>query len=124
MSEEPKCSRFRITLRTLFVVLAIFGIWIGYEVHWLRNRREVTSQSDAWPVDPATATGVRPKAPGMLSYLGENGYGLVEITFKRPTAEGSSTISPEEQAEIERVRRLFPEATVRGKVEKPWEPKP
>ena len=34
----PKRRWFQWSLRTLFVVMALFGCWLGYEVNWIRER--------------------------------------------------------------------------------------
>ena len=37
MTPAPK-RRWTFTLRTLFVVVTVFGIWLGYEMNWIRER--------------------------------------------------------------------------------------
>ena len=45
---DPVAKRrwFRFNLRTLFLVLTVFACWLGYHVHWIRQR----DQARAWIV--------------------------------------------------------------------------
>ena len=36
----PRRRWFRFSLKTLFVVLTLFGVWLGVQVNWIRQRRE------------------------------------------------------------------------------------
>jgi hypothetical protein len=47
MTPAPKGRWFRFSLRTLFVVVTVFGCWMGYEVNWIRQRRALLSSSFA-----------------------------------------------------------------------------
>ena len=40
----PNRRWFRFSLRTLFVVVTVFGIWLGYELNWIRQRHEMLSK--------------------------------------------------------------------------------
>ena len=100
----------RFSLRTLFVLIALFACWFGYEMNWVRQRRQVIAdpQVQTWRYFVAvTLYGNPPRehrervystAPWPLNWLGEPGYWGVVL------APGTS------DQEIERVRRLFPEA--------------
>jgi hypothetical protein len=119
MSPAPKR---RCSVRTLFVVVAVLGFLLAYEMHWIRQRREATHKWDAFAVNPySAAAGARPKAPGMLSLFGESGYGFIDVTFPREKGAGPLTMTPAEESEVEHIRQLFPEAAVRGHVVTTWQ---
>jgi hypothetical protein len=84
------------SLRTLFLVVTAFAVWIGYELNWIRQRHELinrqahllfTSQgveenllderSIAQAIDSVTADRVAPlapkAAPGLLGLFSEKG---------------------------------------------------
>jgi hypothetical protein len=44
MKRFLRWPRFRYTLRTFFVVLTVFGIWLGWQVNIVRERRELLRQ--------------------------------------------------------------------------------
>ena len=91
----------RFSLRTAFVLLTLSGIWLGVQVKWIRDRREVLGEHDYGLV----FAGVPHKhAPWSIRILGEPGYGLV-----RAHTDPSNT--DEDNRRIEReLKRLYPEA--------------
>ncbi len=112
MNAAPTRRWFRFSLRTLFVVLtvsAVFLGWFAYQLNWIRQRREFLKSQNAiaarnpaligtpirWPVD----------APGLLWLFGERGQGHLTLAIVR---DGES--EPDVSIEIEKARRLFPEA--------------
>lgn len=122
MSEGPVKPRrwFRWKLSTLFVVLTVLCVWLGYQVNWIRQRQLITRQ-DGMGVDVLQ---FGDDAPWPIRYFGEPGYEciiLVHRDSKRcrlPSGSGPGTeeaeqlLSPSERAELDRVRKLFPESDV------------
>lgn len=98
----PERRRFRFSLRTMFVVVTLFGVWLGYELNWLRQRRwllglpgiVVTRNFGDGPV-PVTA-------PGLLWIFGESGYWQIYIT--------TDCSGPGER--VQQAEQLFPESKV------------
>ncbi len=43
----PKRRRFRFSLRTLFVVVTVFGVWLGWTLHHIHLRRQAISEIEA-----------------------------------------------------------------------------
>jgi hypothetical protein len=91
---------FRFSLRTLFVVVTLLCVWLGYQVNWIRQRRAFLASHDYFAsgcdgnrksLPPLQCS----RAPWSLRLLGENGVEEIYLP------------SPEEQ---EQARRLFPEA--------------
>ena len=39
----PKRRWFRFSLRMMFVVVTVFGCWLGYELNWIRQRHEISN---------------------------------------------------------------------------------
>jgi hypothetical protein len=125
MTTAPKRRWFRFTLRTLFVVVTVFGIWLGYELNWIRQRHAVLSGphvvsyvSGVNGVSPVQAL-----APWSLRLFGERGAYLVFLAFvdDERASHCASPIENDERLgqlnsielfELERVTQLFPEASV------------
>ena len=97
---------FRFRLRTLFVLLTVFGIvlaWVGVQVKWIRDRREFLAtyldegvlRSRSRLEDPASYPTA---APWSIRVLGETGTAAIFLPRNIDTQER------------ERIQRLFPEA--------------
>jgi hypothetical protein len=109
----------RFSLRTLFVVVTVFAIaagWIGRSLDWMRQRHEaveqwVASTEDDFSVDRNGLIVEPPvrNAPGMLWVFGEPGYAWIKLSF--PIRHGWE-LTDDQQSEVERIKKLFPEARV------------
>jgi len=103
----PKRRWLRFGLRTLFVVMTVFGCWMGYSVNWISQRHAFLAQPDMIyefnDTPPSTVNRWGNTwavfAPGGLWLLGERGLVSVWLPPK--------VWSPRQQAEA---ARLFPEA--------------
>lgn len=121
---------FKYSLRTFFVLLTALVVWLGYQVNWIRARRQerVWIDEHTYKNGPAVspylnllqspstgATGyqtlVRPwvgviveerQAPWSLLLLGEESLPYVQL-------DGRMNI---DERDIRRIERLFPEAKV------------
>jgi hypothetical protein len=131
MSLAPK-RRWSFSLRTLFVVVTVFGGWLGYELNWIRQRRSVVEIPNIECIDSLRLAEVGlegPNAPFMLRLLGEPGYKVLRIPMVDEQfvwANNSSNFNPHwpemgglephltegNRAELRRLQRLFPEAEV------------
>lgn len=92
-------------------MVTVVGCWLGYELNWIRQRHEAASKYDASPglsLGPSMVL-TKHQPPGMLRFFGEEGYLFVGIAL--PFRQGEE-LTPPEEAELQRVRRLFPEAYV------------
>jgi len=98
---------FRFSLRTFFVVLTIFGVWLGVQVKWVRDRKEAIKWLTA-DVDPQRAIILDffhdddegSRAPFPLNLFGETGVDDISLT------------SPESKQRVHELRRLFPETNI------------
>ena len=100
LAPDPPRRRWflpRYSLATLFVVVTVFGVWLGMQVKWIRDRHEFLNRTLDRKTDVCRIGGVH-DAPGTLRLFGERGVTLILTT---------------EQETIEIARHLFPEATVR-----------
>jgi hypothetical protein len=96
MDEKPWFRWFRFRLRTLFALVTLVALWVGWSFNWIRERREFLRAGNALGAVAHASTG---GAPGLLWMFGEEGVEVV-ILFT------------DERADYERARRLFPEAQV------------
>lgn len=124
MSEGRSNRRwFRFSLATMFVVVAVSGVaigWTGYQLSWIRQRQAFLSAhatDDSKPIrlsngrtimvptrrQPVLSGIGTVSAPSMLGLLGEPGIGKIWLY------PGDDHPDTQETA-----RRLFPEAVVRG----------
>ena len=100
--------RWSYSLRTMFVLLTLLACWLGYQMHWIRQRKDVVAKWQVIREDPMGVS-APPEAPGMLRLFGEQGYSHVTLWFP---ARRNSDLSESERAEIKRVGIVFPEAGV------------
>lgn len=92
MSECPTKRRWSYSLRTLFVVVTLVAIWLGWSVNWIRQRHEYLEQ--------AYSHGSGVPAPMVLRLLGESGSPVI-------VPQGDAT-----DAEMDYAAKLFPEAEI------------
>ena len=98
---------FRFSLRTLFVLLTLFGVWLGVQVKWIRDRDQAliwVLQNHGFFFNPESLPAM---APWSLRLLGEAGVG--EINF-RMVHQPESELEEREKV----LKTLFPEAFIRG----------
>src|SRR6185295_13425527 len=103
----PRRRWFRFSLRTLFLVVAILGVfhgWLGVQLKWMYDRHEALQ----WALDhkePVVISLEPPEVelPWQLTLLGER---------PQRTTFYFAPCTDEQLAQIERVRKLFPEANV------------
>ena len=107
MSVPPKHRWFRFSLRTLFVVVAVVGVWLFPQLKWIVDRHRaldwVGTQAEYWrdmPVDQRAHLGA--DAPWRIRVFGEKGVDRLCVVVQ-PDAVASR------QRELE---LLFPEASV------------
>ena len=94
MNLAPSRRWFRFSLRTGFILLTVLCAWVGYEVNWIRQRREqFASKQVAEHVDSFDI-----RAPGLLWLFGETGHRFLIV---------KQGVSPSEREEL---KSLFSEA--------------
>ena len=111
-SEQPRRHWFRprYSLATLFVVVTAISCWLGYQLHWVNQRRQLLAdQHVIYSVEPwvVALTDVPPSAPGLLWLMGETGVNTIGIY-----AEGHEfdQLTEAERHRIDQILSLFPES--------------
>ena len=111
LDKQPSRRRFRFSLRTMFVLLTVCAVWLGWELKFVRER-QAWVQANSALIRPAEPVAVG-SAMGMFAYsiatkhyfpfwrrwLGD--APVPSIVF--PAGDGAGTSR-------EDVKRLFPEA--------------
>ena len=103
----PKRRWFTFSLRTLFIVATVAGVWLGYELNWIRQRRAIIADSAS-----CIEYGEARSAPGLLWLFGEPGYAEIRPRYYTPNWFPLFTpaAAQEHRQERRRIRALFPEA--------------
>ena len=101
-TDAPRHRWFRYSLRTFFVVLTILGVWLGVQVKWIKDRDAALNDLSKVGYDLVAKT----DAPWSIRILGADGF-LCVYVFRTPSADRR-----EIDQIIDRIRPLFPEATV------------
>ena len=106
MPTAPPTRRrwFQFGLGTMLLLVTVLALFIAYHVNWVRERRAAIASWESSRWFPSTPP-VLAKPPWLLSLFGEPGYGCL-------WRESSRRLGADEEAELERVQRLFPEAKV------------
>jgi len=107
----------------MFVVVTLAAVFVAYHVNWVRQRRAAHAGADWYRIYFDQEWFVRatpkPRAPGVLWLFGERGHHQLLLSFGREPAEGfyyyNRELTPLELAEVNRIKRLFPEARVETK---------
>ena len=127
MTNDRKRHWFSFSLRTMFVVVTVFGVWLGYEILWIQQRHELTDRHGAM-VRAEAAYGLGkvelydpapheiPTAVRVLSLFGEKPWQAVILIF---FDDGSGKLTTEDKRELESARMLFPESMIMWNLAKP-----
>lgn len=110
-------------MRSLLAAVAFVAVFIAYHVNWIRERHLVFSDNGpkwyriynedhiVYMLRPEV-----PHAPGLLWLFGERGRCECQLHFGDNVDSKSSYVerelTPVEVAEVNRIKRLFPEAIV------------
>lgn len=102
-------SRFplRFSLRTLFMVVTVLCLplgWLGYQLNWVRQRREALATRSILDITDSASL----PAPSALSFFGERGYPSLLVMPAHPGGLWTHA----DEAELKRAEKLFPEASV------------
>ncbi len=83
MTHAPRRRWPRFTLRTMFALVTVAIVLVGYPINWIRQRHEVMAKSHVLrrAYTNIVAAYPEPSAPGLLWLFGEQGYSHVELQF-------------------------------------------
>ena len=124
MSDKPRRWWLpRYTLRTLFVVVTLVAVamgWLGYHLNWIRQRHEFSaSLAERRKQLKLSAEAAPPKGghhssmmPWGLRLLGEPQCASIELI--RLSGKDDDRLNPgmEDAEEVRRARSLFPESQI------------
>ncbi len=120
VSSEPRRRWTRWSLRGLLLVMTVFGVWLGYEVNWIRERRilaELQAERIARLPSPLRNVEVYRDAPKdqplsvfILNCLGEPSRQMVMIVIWGQPAGGKADDST--LSELQHAADLFPESII------------
>jgi hypothetical protein len=96
MDQTPRHQSFRFSLRTLFVLITLVAIWVGWSFNWIRQRREFVRLGNELG---AVVSRGEVRAPGLLWVFGELGAQVV-------------LLFTDKESDFDRARQIFPEAHV------------
>ncbi|HEY2839356.1 MAG TPA: hypothetical protein VGJ26_09415 [Pirellulales bacterium] len=113
------------------MAVTLLAVFVAYHVNWIRQRRSgfegtrlVTLKSydlRDFTLSIAGTSLPHRQAPGLLRFFGERGYSRIVVRFgtvndNRFTSpyHTSRDVTPVEMLEVDRIKRLFPEADVDG----------
>jgi hypothetical protein len=75
----PKHRWLQFGLRTMFVAVTVFAVFVGYHLNWIRQRHEFHRSVDAiWRFPDPEST-----APGLLWMFGESGLTGSELLISQ-----------------------------------------
>jgi hypothetical protein len=116
MDANPPMPRrwFRFSLRTMFVLVTMLCVWLEYHLNWIRERRELLSSLPS-EREPSANTEFRyetcfTRLPLSLKVLGEHPHDNLTIYF-------SDSRKPLTEAQLERIRGLFPESYIQSQIQ-------
>ena len=94
--DKPRHRWLRFSLRTLLVLVTLFGIWLGMQVKWVKDRHRLIETKRFAGLKTGGAS------PWSIKMLGEPGYATIVLN-----GMDKSRGPLEKEA-----RRLFPEAKI------------
>ena len=113
---KPRRRWFKFSLRTMFVVVTVLAVclgWLARELDWLQQRRAIIGhrlpKSDV-SLELAQFHATFPRVPGGLWLFGERSYYRLLLQFR--SKHGKADLTADEQASLEHIHRLFPEAGI------------
>src|SRR5713101_1137558 len=99
---KPRRRWFRFSLRTLFVLLTLFCVWLGVQVKWIQDRHKALDWVEAHPVSGVYSYPLAP-FPGFpvpLRIFGQKPVEQIEIGVEKDEPQDNLDY-------IERIKRLF-----------------
>ena len=113
MSDKPLTRRrvLRTSLATVFIVVMLLALWMGYYVDWIRQRREFLAAREKEATE-ARVNGIwlnEVDAPTVLRWFGETGQTGITVLL---SARDPEHLTPSDSELVAECRRLFPEAVV------------
>ena len=100
----------RFSLRTLFVLVTVVCVWLGYQLNWIRERRKYLEEHPGVVREPSPQDNVA-TAPNLLWLLPESG--VTRLHVQSPGFFDEADYHHDNPSlEATRARELFPEAII------------
>ena len=115
-STPPRRRWFQFGLRTMFVVVTVFAVWLGLELNYIHERKAMResplSQGTAMPASdwvqavamsrPSSPRISPPKIPFWREWLGDEAVGYIRIKSDEPESDDkrAAYLFPEAEREI------------------------
>ncbi len=99
---QPRRRWFRFSLRTLFVVVTVFAVWLGWNARQVRQRERMLQSYGVLFYGNAPSVNSQKKLPFLWSVLGAKYIGTIQL----PPDEFTND-------DLRRFQVAFPEADVR-----------
>jgi len=126
MSDVVPIRRFRFTLRTMLLCVAIFALPLGFAFNWIHQRHAFRNEAEGvggigdFALDDNSISAYRRWAPFPLFLFGERGVPSIHFRLFLGDSDHHLTAtelamrpaSPKDEATIARAKRLFPEADI------------
>jgi len=111
---HPRPDRWpQVSLKGFFVLVTVFGVWLGVQLKWIRDRHEALRWIDEHrPNASWVIWEISPPVPGTLRLLNE--MGVSEIRFQNDGSAASVAMQ-------QRFEKLFPEAEINGPLHSEFE---
>jgi hypothetical protein len=117
----PRRRWFRFSLRTLFLVVTALACWLGYQLHWIRERHKFLDEveheqpqrlltvlmASAFDEDPRLVP-FAPKAPLSLRIFGESA--VAQFHIQDIVTHDGRSYPWDDPKRLAKAARLFPEA--------------
>ena len=113
-----KSRWFRFSLRTMFVLVTVVSVWLGWQVKWIRDRREFlkgeavifVAHDMSYQRDGSCAP---PWPLGLFGEVGQSEFRLFINSLDH------NHLTAEDLAAAEKARRLFPECDILIPIHRP-----
>jgi hypothetical protein len=104
---------FQFSSGAMLLAVTVLAVFIAYHVNWIRQRRGYETQDYLLNIaGPGHGPDIAVPAPGLLWLFGENGHFAVNMTFHSEDGHLQSGLAAEEEEEVAKAKRLFPEAHI------------
>lgn len=96
-----KPMKLRFSIRALLLLMTALALFFGYHLNWIRQRRAAIVSGDVVPTYLVMQSSFPHDAPVLLRWLGEKGCPEFTVYYRDQAHRA---------LEMDRVRKLFPEA--------------